>query len=103
MRLRPDILIDNIVDFKKYDLNKFNATFKTLTYMYDHMALSNSKIMNTFSDYYWHMKEIYDEDNIQGVASQEAHIPYYLQKYNVETSTTDFGQTWKIIRNIVKN
>lgn len=42
MRLRPDILIDEKIDFAKFDLKNFYATLIDETYMYDHIMLSDS-------------------------------------------------------------
>ena len=103
IRLRTDIMIEKIIKFEDYDLSKFYATMVDENYIYDQMTLSNSRNTDIFSDFYNHMKEIYDEDNIPGVAAAELHIAYYLKKYGVQITNTTFGQTWKhSVRNIIR-
>jgi hypothetical protein len=102
MRLRPDILIDNPVFFTEFNLNFVHATLWNQNYMYDHMALSNSQNMDIFSDYYFHMKEIFDDDKINNIVAQEVHLPYYLRKYGLVIQNNDFKQEFKYIRNIVR-
>lgn len=59
--------------------------------------------MDIMSDYYLHMKEIYDEDPYDGIACQEVHIPYYLNKYGIMITNETFEQKFNIVRNIIRN
>jgi uncharacterized lipoprotein YmbA len=58
--------------------------------------------MDIFSDYYFHMKEIFDDDKINNIVAQEVHLPYYLRKYGLVIQNNDFKQEFKYIRNIVR-
>ena len=107
IRLRCDIFIDNQILLDDYNPDKLYDTIipssnEDDVYMYDQMCIGSSENIDVFSNYYFSMKETYDNNGYNGICAQELHIPFYLKSKGLVITHSTFGQTFKICRNIYR-